>query len=82
MSGEYLNQEGVAIGSGFNRYGFRVNLDNKPREWITIGANLSFNQTNEKLTTSSESVISDALQITPQVPVKNLNGRLGWRQMI
>jgi TonB-linked SusC/RagA family outer membrane protein len=77
MSGEYLKQDGVAIGSGFNRYGFRINLDNKPREWITLGANLSFNQTNEKITTSSESVISDALQITPQVPVKNLNGDWG-----
>ena len=77
MSGEYLKQEGVAMGSGFNRYGFRINLDNKPREWITLGANLSFNQTNENLTTSSESVISDALQLTPQIPVKNLNGTWG-----
>ncbi len=77
MSGEYLKQDGVAIGSGFDRYGFRVNLENKPREWVTLGANLSFNQTNEKLTTSSESVIADALQITPQIPVKNLNGSWG-----
>ena len=77
MSGEYLDQQGVAIGSGFKRYGFRINLDNKPREWVTLGANLSFSQTNEKLTTSSESVIADALQITPQVPVKNLNGTWG-----
>src|SRR4030095_14607204 len=71
MSGEYLKQDGIALGSGFNRYGFCVNLDQQPREWITLGANLSFNQTNEKLTTSSENVISDALQLTPQVPVKN-----------
>jgi TonB-dependent starch-binding outer membrane protein SusC len=77
MSGEYLKQEGVALGSGFNRYGIRVNLENKPREWVTLGANLSFNQTQETLTTSSESVISDALQLTPQVPVKNLNGSWG-----
>lgn len=77
MSGEYLKQAGVAIGSGFDRYGFRINMDNKPREWVTLGANLSFAQTNEKLTTSSESVIADALQLTPQVPVKNLNGDWG-----
>ncbi len=82
MSGEYLKQDGVALGSGFDRYGFRINLDNKPREWITIGANLSFNQTNEKLTTSSEGVISDALQLTPQVPVKNLNGTWGGGDII
>ena len=77
VSGEYLDQEGVALGSGFKRYGFRVNLDNKPREWVTIGTNLSFNQTNEDLTTSQENTISDALQLTPQVPVKNLDGSWG-----
>lgn len=77
LSGEYLTQEGVALGSGFDRYGIRVNLDNKPREWVTVGTNLSFSQTNETLTTSMESLISDALQLTPQVPVKNLNGEWG-----
>jgi TonB-dependent starch-binding outer membrane protein SusC len=77
MSGEYLNQDGVALGSGFNRYNVRVNLENKPREWVTLGTNLSFSQTNEKLTTSSESVIADALQLTPQIPVRNLNGDWG-----
>ncbi|MEO5685017.1 MAG: TonB-dependent receptor [Chitinophagaceae bacterium] len=77
LSGEYLDQKGIALGSGFKRYGFRINLDNKPREWVTVGANLSFNQTKENLTTSQENVISDALQLTPQVPVKNLDGSWG-----
>jgi TonB-linked SusC/RagA family outer membrane protein len=52
LSGEYLKQDGVAKGSGFDRYSFRVNLDNKTRKWIDLAANLSFNQTNEKLSTS------------------------------
>ena len=77
MSGEYLKQDGIAVGSGFERYSFRVNLDNKPREWATIGVNLSFNQTKENLTTSQENIISNALQNTPQVPVKNLDGSWG-----
>ncbi|OLY91762.1 TonB-linked outer membrane protein, SusC/RagA family [Cnuella takakiae] len=82
MSGEYLNQEGVAVGSGFKRYGFRVNLDNKPREWMTIGANLAFNQTNENLTATNygdaqSPLIANALRLTPQIPVKNLNGSWG-----
>ena len=77
MSGEYLDQQGVAEGSGFKRYGFRMNLDNKPREWINIGANLSFNQTNEKLTSSQENVIIRAIQLSPEVPVKNINGTWG-----
>ncbi|HVG14821.1 MAG TPA: TonB-dependent receptor, partial [Chitinophagaceae bacterium] len=77
MSGEYLDQKGVAEGSGFKRYGFRVNLDNKPREWLNIGANLSFNQTNERLTTSQENVIVRSIQLSPEVPIKNLNGTWG-----
>ncbi|MBE7171693.1 MAG: TonB-dependent receptor [Williamsia sp.] len=77
MSGEYLDQQGVAEGSGFKRYSFRLNLDNKPRDWMTIGANLSYNQTNEKLTTSQENLIIRAIQLSPEVPVKNLNGTWG-----
>lgn len=82
MSGEYLNQQGIAVGSGFKRYSFRLNLDNKPREWATIGANLSFNQTNENLTTTNygdaqSPLIANALRLTPQIPVVNLNGSWG-----
>lgn len=77
FSGEYLDQKGIALGSGFKRYGARLNLDNKPREWATFGINLAFNQTEEDLTTSQENVISDALQLTPQIPVKNLDGSWG-----
>jgi TonB-linked SusC/RagA family outer membrane protein len=82
MSGEYLDQEGVAAGSGFKRFGFRLNLDNKPRDWATIAANLSFNQTNEKLTTTNygdaqSPLIGSALQLTPQIPVTNLDGSWG-----
>ena len=82
MSGEYLDQEGVALGSGFKRYGVRLNLDNKPREWATIGANLSFNQTNENLTATNYTdaaspLIANALRLTPQIPVVNLNGTWG-----
>ena len=82
MSGEYLKQEGVAAGSGFNRYGFRLNLDNKPRDWATIGVNLSFNQTNETLTTTNygdaqSPLIASALTLTPQIPVTNLDGSWG-----
>lgn len=82
MSGEYLDQKGVAIGSGFKRYGFRINADNKIRDWATIGVNLAFNQINENLTTSQENVISDALQLTPQVPVKNLDGSWGGGDLV
>lgn len=81
-SAEYLDQEGVALGSGFERYGFRLNLDNKPRQWITIGFNVNFNQTKEILTTTNygnaeSPLIANALRLTPQIPVTNLDGSWG-----
>jgi len=77
LSGEYLKQDGVAAGSGFDRLGVRLNVDSKPRKWLLMGANASFNQTFEKLTSSSEDVINNALQLTPQTPVRNIDGTYG-----
>ncbi len=82
LSGEYLDQDGVAEGSGFKRYGLRLNLDNKPRPWLTIGTNLNFNQTNENLTATNYAdaaspLIANALELTPQIPVTNFDGSWG-----
>lgn len=77
ISGEYMNQDGVAAGSGFDRYSFRVNLDNKPLDWLKVSTNLSFNQTKETLTTSDNNLIYSALTLTPQIPVKNIDGTWG-----
>ncbi|MBL3655609.1 SusC/RagA family TonB-linked outer membrane protein [Fulvivirga sediminis] len=77
FSGEYMNQEGIAIGSGFERYSSRLNLDNQANDWLSIGVNLSYNQTNEKLTTSQENIISTALQLSPNIPVRNFDGTYG-----
>jgi TonB-linked SusC/RagA family outer membrane protein len=82
LSGEYLDQGGVAAGSGFKRYGVRLNLDNNPRPWLTIGTTLNFNQTNENLTATNygdaaSPLIANALQLTPQIPVTNFDGSWG-----
>lgn len=82
LSGEYLDQDGVAAGSGFKRYGVRLNLDNKPRQWLTISTNLNFNQTNENLVTTNygdagSPLIANALRLTPQIPVTNFDGSWG-----
>jgi len=77
VSGEYLNQEGVAVGSGFDRFGTRLNLDAEPRKWLKIGVNANFSQTKENLASSSEDVINNALQLPPQIPVRNLDGTYG-----
>lgn len=82
LSGEYLDQKGVALGSGFKRYGIRLNLDNKLRDWLTLGTNINYNQTNENLTTTNygdaaSPLIANALRLTPQIPVTNFDGSWG-----
>lgn len=80
VSGERMIQEGVALGSGFDRTSVRVNLDVKPRDWFTIGGNLNYSQTDEKLASNNlngNNLIVNAIQLGPQIPVRNLDGTYG-----
>ncbi|AGA79964.1 SusC/RagA family TonB-linked outer membrane protein [Echinicola vietnamensis] len=77
LSGEYFNQDGVAIGSGFERYSMRLNLDNEVRDWLNIGVNLALNETDEQLATGSSDVINYAIQMAPNIPVQNPDGSWG-----
>lgn len=75
LSGEYFTQEGVAIGSEFNRGSFRLNLDNQTRKWLKLSTNLSFSQTKEALGSTSEGLINTAIIMSPNVAVKNAQGQ-------
>lgn len=77
LSGEYFTQEGVAKGSGFDRYSTRLNLDNQTRSWLKIGTNLSFSKTAEKINTSNGDILNIAIGQNPSVPVKNPDGSWG-----
>lgn len=80
FSGERMNQDGVALGSGFKRSSVRINLDSKPKEWLTIGTNFNYAQTDEQLASnnvSGSNLIVNAIQLGPQVPVKNPDGTYG-----
>ncbi|WP_246850014.1 SusC/RagA family TonB-linked outer membrane protein [Rufibacter roseolus] len=77
LSGEYLDQEGVAVGSGFDRASVRLNLDSKARKWLNLGANLNFAQTNEQISTTQWDIINNAIQLSPAIPVRNLDGTYG-----
>ncbi|WP_224994384.1 TonB-dependent receptor [Cesiribacter sp. SM1] len=77
LSGEYLQQEGIAVGSGFDRYSLRLNVDNQARKWLNIGANINFSQTEEDLTTSQDNIIQTALRLPPHIPVRAIDGSWG-----
>ncbi|MCC5927772.1 MAG: TonB-dependent receptor [Cyclobacteriaceae bacterium] len=41
MSAGYTNDRGFIINDNFRRFTFRLNIDNKITDWLTIGANLA-----------------------------------------
>ena len=76
LSTGYFNQDGIIIGSDFNRFTGRVNIENQVREWIKVGANLSYAKTKETITLNdgSDGVIMNALTMQPDIPVRTFDG--------
>ena len=76
VSGGYLNQEGTIIGTEFERFSFRTNLDTQLKDWLKMGVNLNYTQTDERLglADSESGIIRIALQTTPDMPIYNLDG--------
>ncbi|MDR1610040.1 MAG: SusC/RagA family TonB-linked outer membrane protein, partial [Candidatus Symbiothrix sp.] len=49
LSGSWMDQEGTLIGTDFNRYSFRANLDAQLKSWFTVGMNAMYAVTKEHL---------------------------------
>lgn len=79
ISGGVFQQDGIIIGSDFERYNARINLDNQVKIWMKVGGSLSFANTNEKITLNDggDGVILQSLLMQPDVPVKDINGNYG-----
>lgn len=77
----YMGQDGVVPGSFFDRYSARISLDNNPRQWLQIGTTLNVSQTKESLIVDErqgeEIIISTALRMPPNVPLRNPDGSFG-----
>lgn len=76
VSGGYFNQDGIIIGSGFERFNVRLNLDSKVNDRIKVGASVSLSRKDEKITLQDggDGVISQAAQMAPHIPVRNFDG--------
>lgn len=75
ISGNYFDQDGVAIGSDFNRYSLRINLDSDIKPWLKVGNSLSVSRTDERLGQFDRGgIINTALKARPDVPVRNFDG--------
>lgn len=77
FSGDYLSQDGIALGSGFTRGSVRLNLDNQVSKWLKFGTNISAFSTKEKVNTTSGNIINIAISQNPTIPVRNPDGSFG-----
>ena len=74
----YLNQEGVVIHSGFDRYTMRANSDARLTNWLSLGQTLSVAFTERKGGVGDNNdegnVVSQAYRMQPIVPVYDIAG--------
>lgn len=76
VSGSYMNQEGTIIGSDFERFGLRANLDADLKSWLKLGLSANYSQTDEnlKLADSDEGLINYSLTTNPDIPIYDIDG--------
>lgn len=70
----YLDQEGIAVGSDFDRFNLRANINSQVDDFIRVGLNMTFSNTNKNNTISDDNLIITALKQTPNVAVRNAEG--------
>lgn len=57
VSGSYLDQEGVIIGSRFRRGGLRINLDQELKSWLDVSTNLAVSRSRNDMVVSTANVL-------------------------
>jgi TonB-linked SusC/RagA family outer membrane protein len=80
LAGGYFKQEGISLNSGFDRYNFKINLDQELGSRFRTGTNLNLSRTNNNGSVRSESGIGNsgtvvgAIAQIPTMPVYNRDG--------
>lgn len=74
FSAGYLDQDGIAIGSGFKRQTMRGNVDAQIKKWLKGGFSFSLADSKQKTLANSYSIILTALRSQPTVAVRSPDG--------
>jgi len=77
LSGNYLDEQGFLIHTGFKRYNFRVNADTKFGNWLKVGQSLQailIHQKGDFGNNGEGNAISMAYRMQPIVPVYDIKG--------
>ncbi len=80
LSAGYLNQQGIVIHTGLERYNFRVNSDFKKGR-LKIGENLSlsYSKQNPLADNGGRSLLEHAIKMAPYLPIYNSNNPGGFQ---
>lgn len=70
----YLDQDGIAFGSSFERLTLRGVIDSDIKDYLKVGVNFAFNNSKLTTTVSDGALIPIALRQTPNVAVRNADG--------
>ena len=73
----YLDQDGIAYGSGFERLTLRTNVDIQAKDWLKIGASAAISRSTQNfnsLAGNSEGLIQVALKQSPAVSARSIDG--------
>jgi TonB-linked SusC/RagA family outer membrane protein len=80
LGGGYLNQDGIAVGSGFERLNLRGGFDSQVKSFLKAGVNFAFSNSKQVTTIAQDAggggagLIETALKQTPNVAVRNADG--------
>ncbi len=82
LSGNYFDQQGIILNSGYKRYALRASIDTEIASKIKIGTNLNINYAQRNIVGSSGdgyggnggSIVRYALFHTPATPIFDQNG--------
>ena len=78
FSGSYAKQEGIVLGTNYDRFNFRSNINSKVSKRITLGANLMAYTSNAREQESGKySPVMFALQLPSIFPLRNEDGTYG-----
>ncbi|MDR0894252.1 MAG: TonB-dependent receptor [Prevotellaceae bacterium] len=76
FSGSYMNQDGTIIGTDFDRFSGRLNLDAQLKSWFKLGVNVMYSQTKEHLNVAdgTQGILTYSLQTPPDIPIYDAEG--------
>ncbi|QKZ11211.1 TonB-dependent receptor [Spirosoma sp. KUDC1026] len=80
VSGAYFKQDGIALNSGFDRYNFKLNLDQQMGNRFRVGTSLNLSKTSNNGSVRSElgpgnsGTVLGALAQIPTIPIRNASG--------